>query len=78
MKDFFAENYETLKNDRGIRIMMVQSYIKTLNPLDELLKPINQHLQLAREQLNQHRELREKRLLELQQKQEKKNEEKEE
>lgn len=78
VKDFFAENYETLKNDRGIRIMMVQSYIKTLNPLDELLKPINQHLQLAREQLKEHRELREKRLLELQQKQEKKNEEKEE
>ena len=39
VKDFFTDNYETLKNDRKIRINMVQAYIKTLNPLDELLKP---------------------------------------
>ena len=39
VKDFFTDNYEALKNDRKIRINMVQAYIKTLNPLDELLKP---------------------------------------
>jgi hypothetical protein len=40
VKDFFTDNYENLKNDRKIRINMVNAYIKTLNPLDELLKPI--------------------------------------
>lgn len=39
VKDFFTDNYEALKNDRKIRINMVQAYIKTLNPFDELLKP---------------------------------------
>ena len=38
-KDFFTDNYEALKNDRKIRINMVQTYIRNLNPLDELLKP---------------------------------------
>ena len=39
--NFFNETYEKLKNDTQIRIMMVQSYIQTLNPLDDLLKPLS-------------------------------------
>ena len=53
VKDFFTDNYSLLKDDRGIRIRMVQSYIKTLNPLDSLLKPINQHLQSAQNYLKE-------------------------
>jgi len=47
VKDFFTDNYEILKDDRAIRIRMVQSYIKTLNPLDSILKPINIQFQLG-------------------------------
>ena len=47
VQDFFTDNYATLKDDRGIRINMVQSYISTLNPLDALLRPINMALQLG-------------------------------
>ena len=53
VKDFFTDNYSLLKDDRGIRIRMVQSYIKTLNPLDSILKPINQHLQSAQNYLKE-------------------------
>ena len=42
-----------MKDDRGIRIRMVQSYIKTLNPLDAILKPINQQLQAAHNYLKE-------------------------
>ena len=48
VKDFFTDNYEILKNDRAIRIRMVQSYIKTLNPLDAILKPMNIQIQVGR------------------------------
>ena len=51
VKDFFTDNYSLLKDDRGIRIRMVQNYIKTLNPLDALLKPINQQLQAVQNNL---------------------------
>ena len=37
-----------MKNDRAIRIRMVQSYIKTLNPLDAILKPMNIQIQVGR------------------------------
>ena len=47
------DNYSLLKDDRGIRIRMVQSYIKTLNPLDALLKPINRHIQTAQNYLQE-------------------------
>ena len=47
VKDFFTDNYEILKNDRAIRIRMVQSYIKTLNPLDAILKPMNIQIQVG-------------------------------
>lgn len=40
INDFFNENYEYLKNDKSIRINMVQAYIRTLNPYDVILKPI--------------------------------------
>ena len=53
VKDFFTDNYSLLKDDRGIRIRMVQSYIKTLNPLDSILKPINQNLQSAQNYLKE-------------------------
>ena len=53
VKDFFTDNYSLLKDDRGIRVRMVQSYIKTLNPLDALLKPINQQLQAAHNYLQE-------------------------
>ena len=53
VKDFFTDNYSLLKDDRGIRVRMVQSYIKTLNPLDALLKPINQQLQAAQNYLQE-------------------------
>lgn len=77
VKDFFADNYEILKNDRGIRIMMVKSYIKTLNPLDELLKPIHEQLQKVHEEIQEQRQLREQRLLELQGQERKQNQEQE-
>lgn len=53
VKDFFTDNYSVLKDDRGIRVRMVQSYIKTLNPLDAILKPINQQLQAAQNYLQE-------------------------
>ena len=53
VKDFFNDNYSLLKDDRGIRIRMVQSYIKTLNPLDALLKPINRQIQAAQNYLQE-------------------------
>ena len=53
VKDFFTDNYSLLKDDKGIRIRMVQSYIKTLNPLDSILKPINQNLQSAQNYLKE-------------------------
>ena len=48
VKDFFTDNYSLLKDDRGIRIRMVQNYIKTLNPLDAILKPMNIQIQVGR------------------------------